>query len=95
MSGGHFNYDQHRMQQIAEELDLLVLNNGVMTPNEWGEENGHDYPPAVIDKFKEAARTVRLGHEMVQAIDYLVCGDTGIESFRQQWRDRVGPWPPS
>lgn len=37
MSGGHFNYDQYRIGQMADEVEQLILNNDNPETNEWGD----------------------------------------------------------
>ena len=51
MSGGHFNYDQYMIKDIASEVDSLIASNN--------EEAWYYYPPAIIEKFKETAYTLR------------------------------------
>jgi hypothetical protein len=93
MSGGHFDYAQYRINDIAVEIDEVIESNDDQTPNEWGEKKGNEYPPAIIEKFKEAAHTLRQAEEMAQRVDWLLSGDDGEDSFLRRWDEEVrGYW---
>jgi len=81
MSGGHFDYQQYRIGQIADDIQLLIDNNDSTERNEWGDTRGRGYPKEVLDKFREAVKVLRTAQVYAQRIDYLVCGDDGEESF--------------
>ena len=89
MSGGHFDYAQYRMEDIAAEIDRLIDDNKSLEQNEYGENLGYHYSPEIIERFKKAAYTIRQAQEMAQRIDWLVCGDDGEESFLSRWNDEV------
>lgn len=78
MSGGHFDYRQYQLDDIADELEKLI------TENDKKDDYGYarNYPSHVIDEFKQALRAVRRARVYLHNIDYLVSGDTGIESFQ-------------
>ena len=78
MSGGHFQYKQHRIEDIAVEIDEMVREN--------------NYPPEIIEKFREASHTLRQSAEMAQRVDWLVSGDDGEESFMRRWQKEVRPY---
>ena len=35
MSGGHFDYEQHRITGVAEEVELLIRSNDDDSLDEW------------------------------------------------------------
>jgi len=84
MSGGRFNYDQYRIDQIANEIDDLIFHNGSNELDEYGELKHQNYPPDIIETFKEAANTLRKAYVYAQRIDWLVCGDDSDDSFRKR-----------
>ena len=55
MSGGRFQYQQHNIWQIAEEIQNVIDNNSDESLNEWGDRRGRGYSPEVIAKLHEAA----------------------------------------
>jgi len=71
MSGGHFNYQQFRLEDIASEIDELIERQ--------------EYGVEIIEKFKLAAKTLRTAQRMAHRIDYLVSGDDGEETFLERW----------
>ena len=91
MSGGHFDYAQYRMEDIAVEIDNLIERNNKANMEEWlgCSDDSNFYPLKIIKKFKEAAYTIRRAAEMVQRVDYLVSGDDGEDSFLERWKDEV------
>jgi len=89
MSGGHFEYSQYRVREIAEDIDRLIATNDDTTTNEWGYRNGYGYPPEIIDRFKEAAHTLERAADMAQRVDWLVSGDDGPECFMSRWDKEV------
>ena len=93
MSGGHFQYQQYQIEEIANEIDRLIESNDDETLNDFGERFGNEYSPEVIEKFKEAAHTLRRAAEMAQRVDWLVSGDDGEDSFMLRWEKEVrGPF---
>jgi hypothetical protein len=97
MSGGHFEYNQYKIDQIADELEQLIENNGrEKTKEELKEESWrgldwyekypedkfhHKYPDEVIEKFKEGLELLRKASIYTHRIDYLISGDDGEENF--------------
>jgi len=89
MSGGHFDYAQYRINDIALEIDEVVESNNDQTITLWGVKKGNEYPPEIIEKFKEAAHTLRQAQEMAQRVDWLLSGDDGEDSFLLRWDEEV------
>ena len=77
MSGGHFDYKQNLLEDIAAEIDKLVAHNMVGDP------------PLIVAKFQETAKTLRLAAAMAQRVDWLVSGDDGYVSFLERWEKEV------
>lgn len=93
MSGGHFDYTQYHLLDIAEEIEGIIKNNDNEELNDWTEEPiGRHYPKEIIDLFKETAHTLRQAKDMVHRVDWLLCGDDGQESFLRRWKEEVRPY---
>ena len=90
MSGGHFNYDQYKISQIIEDIKVLVLTNDSTEVDSFGDPMGRNYPPEVIEKFVEAVIVLKSAFAYVHCIDYLVCGDTGPDTFLQHLDNELG-----
>lgn len=84
MSGGHFDYKQFEITRIADEIEQLIEINGkkrVGKLESWEEPYHYEYPPEIIQKFKEAVLSLRIAQVYAQRVDWLVSGDDGEESF--------------
>jgi len=81
MSGGHFDYKQYALQDIADQIGEVIVNNDSTEKNQWGENKGHSYPPAVIEELEMALRVLRRAAVYVHRVDYLLSGDDSEESF--------------
>ena len=84
MSGGHFNYDQYKVSQIADQIDDLIFHNGSQERDGYGELRYPEYPPSIVEAFKAAANKMREAYVYAQRIDWLVSGDDGEDSFRRR-----------
>lgn len=84
MSGGHFSYEQYKIDYIADEVEQLILDNDSQEVTEWGDIKGRHFTPATIAEFKTALRKLRESAIYAQRIDWLVCGDDGEDSFHRR-----------
>lgn len=84
MSGGHFSYDQYKLEYIADEIEQLILSNDSTELNEWGNQKGRGYSDKTIVEFKNAIHFLRLAKIYAQRIDWLVSGDDGEDSFHSR-----------
>lgn len=92
MSGGHFDYMQCHCSQMADQIDEIIARNEDETLDKWGRKRGTFYTIETIEKFKEAAHTLRQAGEMAQRVDWLVSDDDGEESFHRRWKEKVRPY---
>ena len=82
MSGGHFQYEQYKIGQIADEVEQLILSNEDETPEPWGRERkGYFFTAETIAEFKKGLLVLRAAQVYAQRIDWLVSGDDGEEQF--------------
>ena len=92
MSGGHFNYGQTYMADIADKIDELIINNGkedVITDNYFECEYYYNYSPETIELFKEGIIALRKAFVYAQRIDWLVSGDDGEETFAKRLKEEL------
>jgi hypothetical protein len=85
MSGGHFDYKQYDIFEIAREIERLIKFNDSDQVNEYGERIGRDFSGETITKFKTAIDILSQAAIMAQRIDWLVSGEDGEETFHQRW----------
>lgn len=84
MSGGHFDYKQYELSRISDEIEHLIEVNGKKREgriDSWEDPYHHEYPPEVIQKFKEAVLHLKIAQIYAHRIDWLVSGDDGEQSF--------------
>ena len=100
MSGGKFNYDQHKIGYIIDEIEQIIYKNGRKKTDEelkdesyrdydWYEKYPEDlyhyeYPKEIIDEFKKGVHYLKLAYTYAHRIDWLLSGDDGDESFLER-----------
>lgn len=92
MSGGHFDYQQYKLEYIADEIEQLILTNDSTELNEWGDQKGRGYSERTIVEFKNAIHFLRLAKMYTQRIDWLVSGDDGEEQFHKRLQDETNEY---
>lgn len=93
MSGGHFQYKQWEIGNIADEIEQLILNNDSEEKNQWGDIKGAHYSAKTLLEFKKAWVILKLAHVYVQRIDWLVSGDDGEDSFHSRLAREIDNLP--
>jgi hypothetical protein len=81
MSGGHFDYSQHYLTDIANEIDAIIRRNNIK--DSWG--HVQCYSDQTIQRMRDTAVMLRRVAMMVHRIDYLVSGDDGEGTFHKRW----------
>jgi hypothetical protein len=81
MSGGHFNYQQYIIGEIADDIKKLIATNNDESLNEYGEKIGRFYSEETIAQFENGEKLLRAAAIYVQRIDWLISGDDSESSF--------------
>lgn len=100
MSGGHYDYDQYRLNNIIESIESIITKNGKKKTKEelknegwcdteWYKKypedlNHYKYPDEVINKMKEGIRYLKIAYIYAQRIDWLLSGDDSEETFLER-----------
>ncbi len=91
MSGGHFDYNQYLIGSIADEIEHIIRINGKQKPeedrNHFDSDYYYQYPPEVIEKFKEGLAILKQAEVYAQRIDWLLSGDDGNETFLERLKE--------
>ena len=90
MSGGHFNYGQHTLLDMADDIGSAILTNDSTEKDEWGNNIGSHYSPETIAEFEKAVKALKLAYEYAQRIDWLLSGDDGEDSFHKRLQAQLG-----
>ena len=78
MSGGRFDYKQHHIKDIADEIARIVKDE------EKRDIPDRYYEQASIDAMKEACKVLLKAYAYAQRIDWLVSGDDSDETFAKR-----------
>lgn len=89
MSGGHFQYKQWEIGNIADEVEQLIIDNDSEEKDHWGDRKGCHFIPETIEEFKKALLILRQAHIYTQRIDWLVSGDDGEDSFHDRLKKEL------
>lgn len=96
MSGGHFDYAQHRITAVADEIADMIQHNGqTIDLDHYSGPTPYTYPefePQTLRKFQQALTTLREASIMVQRIDWLVSGDDGEDTFHRRWNQELATY---
>ena len=93
MSGGHFDYKQYQINEIADSIECELNRQGKEKPkNELygdkeyfekypNEKFYYTYPAIVQEKMREAVKQLKIAAIYAQRVDWFISGDDGDESF--------------
>jgi hypothetical protein len=80
MSGGHFEYKQYSISDIADEIEnVIALNDDI----------DHPYTPATIEQFEKAVKALRVAKIYAHRVDWLLSCDDGQEQFHQRLKQEL------
>lgn len=82
MSGGHFDYQQYQIGQIAESIESIIHREEDQTHTGWK----YEFTPETLAEFKTAVELLKQAEVYAQRIDWLVSGDDGEETFHKRLR---------
>jgi hypothetical protein len=80
MSGGHFDYNQYRIQDIIEKLESHL--NGA-------EPFYEDYSQETLDEFKKGLDILKKAYVYSQRIDWLLSADDGESNFHERLKEEL------
>lgn len=96
MSGGTFDYKQYQIQILVDELQEYIDKNGRLRTQEelddepWNKETHHyKYPDEVIDKFKEAVKSLKQAKVYATRVDWLIAGDDSEKDFVKRLEEHL------
>lgn len=102
MSGGHFDYKQWHIDNIADQTEQEVILSGKPIPKQkWSyherqefEEThkqpmNYAFPESVLRRMEEAVYALKKAAIYAQRVDYLISGDDGEESFEERLKNEL------
>jgi len=85
MSGGFFDYKEYLLEDIREEIERILENQGKNKPEDevyYDDEKCYPvYSEGVNDIFKQAIVAIKLASTYIHRIDYFLSGDDNEESM--------------
>lgn len=85
MSGGHFDYAQYQIEQIADQLRRDIKNND--KENDFGYKYG--FSPLTLSKLCVCADIIEAAAKLANAVDWLYSGDDGEETFAEKYQTEM------
>ena len=97
MRGGHFDYYQYHIREIAESIQEELDQQGQIIPKSsliYGYSDQEQifyekYSPKVQERFIEAVKALKTAYVYAQRIDWFLSGDDGEESFLKRLEDEL------
>ena len=94
MSGGYFNYNQHFINDIADEIENEIARNKTGWPwvsfSDWTVKyNKQRYKPETIKELKKAVKVLRKAYVYAHRIDWFLSGDDGEETFHERLKEEL------
>lgn len=84
MSGGTFDHQQYRLNDLRHQIEELIAHNNI---EECGYARG--YSKETLAKFEETIRALKIAEAMVNRVDWLVADDDGEETFHARWKEEL------
>lgn len=75
ISGGHFDYNQHRIRDIADSIESTIAKNP---------ESEYKFSDKTIALFRKGVKALLVAETYAQRIDWLLSGDDGEETFHER-----------
>lgn len=90
MSGGHFDYNQHRIEDIKEGFERIIsrLEKPIENRECYDEESSLSEYVDDKEKFKNQLELgiiiLKLAKIYTQRVDWFICGDDGEDTFYER-----------
>lgn len=97
MSGGHFDWKQYRILEMADDIAQALRNAGTRIPKNSIDYPGkqmikhypemkyyQDYSERTKRKFRKIVIHLRQAYDYVHNVDWLLSGDDGEEEFNKK-----------
>lgn len=88
MSGGTFDYQQFRLQDIAERIQEEIDHNHIRpewcSADDW---NGQKWTDKTIAEFRKAIKLLYKAQVYAHRIDWLLAGDDGEDTFHERLKE--------
>lgn len=87
MSGGHFDYQQYRIEDIADDIRSFLDQKSWEKEDEYGHKPYQDITPEVIQAMEDGYQILLKAAVYAQRIDWYLSGDDGANTFLKRLKD--------
>jgi hypothetical protein len=88
MSGGHFDYEDWHIKEIAEKIAQDLEYNDISYDNpviiDGQKKYGYQLESDIVEFMKKAVHQLQQLSTIVHEYDWMISGDTGPETFRER-----------
>ena len=77
MSGGAFDYNQYKIDDIVDEIKCIMSDKDFLK----------DFTDETKKEFEKGIEILKKAEIYAQRIDWLVCGDDGEECFHRRLKE--------
>jgi hypothetical protein len=85
MSGGHFDYQQGRISDIADSIECLIAEYEDASASRHNSQSWvRSFSKETIEEFKTAVDLLRQSYVYAQRIDWLVSADDSEKDFHDR-----------
>jgi len=93
MSGGHFDYKQYAISEIADSIERELEKQGKEIPEHllWGYEDKFypKYPTEIEQAMKDAVTALKVASIYAHRVDWFLSDDDGEESFLLRLKEEL------
>lgn len=82
MSGGYFDYNQYRINDIVDQIEKLIQKSN-------NKDEYHSYSDKTIYEFKVGIELLKKAEIYAHRIDWLVSGDDSEEAFHKRLKNEL------
>ena len=87
MSGGHFEYQEYRVTDIAETIRGEYIKYSTSGSNKDG-ESWEKLPDEILNEMKDLYQTLELAYKRVHNLDYFLSGDHGEDTYLELIKEK-------
>ena len=90
MSGGAYNYNQYKIQEIVDYIQERLDKQGKEIPKKsshFDDDNYEIYPMDIQESFKKGIALLKEAQIYAHRIDWYFSSDDGEDSFRKRLKE--------
>ncbi len=85
MSGGHFDYQQFRLNDLADQVQAYIDRCTSDETDEYGYKP--TLSPEALDCLRTCRQTLIKAGNMLHSVDWCICGDTDEEDMIREFKE--------